>query len=111
MIKNITNILSKKGYIFSTFVAITPKQLGSRKQLNIYSGCDLNNHFISVFVVDQKSRFLVKNAMDLIILQNKLVDLEQHNFKTNILVISSTICSKAVDFLIKNGWKIYNDIV
>ena len=111
MIKDITDFLSQKGYLFNSFVKIEPKQLNSRKKILIYSSIDTNKHFISVFVIEQKSRFLIKNAKEIIELQNRLVLKEDHCFKKNIVIVKTAICSKAVNYFKENKWIVYNDFM
>jgi len=111
MIKDITDFLSQKGYLFSSFVKIEPKQLNSRKKILIYSSIDTNKHFISIFVIEQKSRFLIKNVKEIMELQNRLVLKEDHNFKKNIVIVKTAICSKAVNYFKENKWIVYNDFM
>jgi hypothetical protein len=109
--KIVTEFLREKGSIFSDFRAIKKELLATKKQLEIYSGCDTNRHFISVFIVRQKNRFILKDANLLDELKGRLIALEEHNFKQNILLITGDICSKSAKFLKENNWKIYNDFV
>ena len=109
--KIVTELLGKNGFIFSDFRNITRSSLGTRKQIDIYSGCDTKNHYISVFAVNQKNRFISKDAISLNELKNKLSVLENHNFKVNILIIKHDICGKSIKYLTENNWKIYNDFV
>lgn len=109
--KRVTEFLGGKGFIFSDFKAIKPSQLESKKKIEIYSGCDIKNHFISVFVFEQKARFILKNAKELEVLKDRLKLLEDHNFKSNLLLIKGEICSKSIKELQNNNWKIYNDFM
>ena len=109
--KRVTEFLATKGFLFSEFKSIKPKELETKKKIEIYSGCDLNKHFISVFVVEQKARFILKNAKELELLRDKLKLLEGHNFKYNLLLIKGEICSKSIKELQSDNWIIYNDFV
>ena len=109
--KKVTEFLATKGFIFSDFRKIEPKSLGTKKKIEIFSGCDIKNHFISIFIVNQKSRFVLKNGLELEELKEKLKILEDHNFKQNILFISGEICSKSVKYLKTLNWTIYHDFV
>ena len=51
------------------------------------------------FVVDSKSRFIRKNADDLIELTNTLSSYVGHNFKVKELLISSPLAQKAKEYL------------
>ncbi|MBI3873679.1 MAG: hypothetical protein HY307_01470 [Arcobacter sp.] len=109
--KSVTEFLSEKGFIFSDFRKIGKQALNTKKQIDIFSGCDIKNHFISVFIVRQKNRFISKDATVLNELKEKLILLEDHNFKQNILLITGDICGKSTKYLSSNNWKIYNDFV
>jgi hypothetical protein len=111
MIKEITSFLSQKGYIFSVFNKIEPKEINSRKKIEIYSAIDIKKHFISVFCINLQSRFLIKNAKEIIDLKNRLALKEEHNFKKNIIIVNSPICRKAIDHFKENKWTIYNDFM
>ncbi len=109
--KRVTEFLASKGFLFSDFKVIYPSQLESRKKIEIYSGCDIKKQFVSVFVVEQKARFILKNAKELELLRDRLKLLEDHNFKVNLLLIAGEICSKSIKELESDNWKIYNDFV
>lgn len=109
--KEITEFLRENGFLFSDFKVIKKELLNTKKQIDIYCGCDTKKHYISVFIVRQKSRFILKDAQILNLLKDKLADLEEHNFKHNLLIIKNEICSKSKTYLNENNWKIYNDFV
>ncbi len=109
--KQITEFLGLKGFLFTEFKTILPSALGSKKKIKIYSGISLDHKYISVFIVDQKSRFIRKDVVALEDLLAKLKILEDHNFKQNILVISSDICSKSTKILQENNWTIFYDFM
>jgi hypothetical protein len=105
--KDITNFFTKKQIIFSSFESILPKELKSRKKIEIYNALSIKNKYYAIFKVDLKSRFLMKNAKELQELLDKLILYKDHNFKYKILIISSDVCSESKDFLKKLGWTIY----
>jgi len=107
--KNITSFLNNKNFLFKKFTKVEPKSLGSRKKISIYDTCDNKNNLISIFVIDSKSRFLVKNAKELEDLNNKLKDYKEHNFKKTFVLISSALCSKAKKYMNELKWKVYDD--
>lgn len=109
--KRVTEFLATKGFLFSDFKSIQPTQLGSRKKIEIFSGCDIKKYFVSVFVVEQKGRFILKNVKEIELLRDRLKLLEEHNFKQNLLLIKGEICSKSLKTLESDNWKIYNDFM
>ena len=97
--------------IFKNLEKIDIKQLKSKKKIEIYHALDIKNRYYSIFIINTKSRFLIKNANELINLQNSLVDFKNHNYKKKIALISSPLCSKAKKFLIENKWNIKIDFM
>ena len=104
--KTLTEYFSSKNTIFSSFEEISPKELKSRKKLNIFCALDTNKNYYAIFRIDSKSRFIQKNAKDLIELLNTLISYKEHNFKYKYLFISSDICSKSMKLLEENNWKV-----
>ena len=111
MIKELTGFLNEKGYLFKKVTTIEPKEIKSRKKICILSCTDINSHFVSIFIIDQKSRFLIKNAKEIIELKDRLILHEDHNFKKNIFIIKSEVCSKAINHFKESKWVVYNDFM
>jgi hypothetical protein len=109
--KEITEYFSKKKILFKEFKEILPKELNSRKKIGIFTGTTTDLKFYAIFVVDSKSRFIRKNADDLIELTNTLSSYVGHNFKVKELLISSPLCSKAKEYLKELGWSIRVDFM
>ena len=107
--KYIVEFLSKKNYIFKELLKVDLKLLGSRKKIELFEGVDTNSNYVAIFKIDQKSRFITKNAKEIEELLAKLIKLKQHNYKKKILLISSPLCSKAKKYLEELKWKIYED--
>ena len=109
--KELTNYFTKKDIIFKQISEITPKELGSRKKIGIYQATSVKKEFYAIFIVDAKSRFIRKNADDLMALCDKLSSNVDHNFKRKVLLISSPLCSKAKAYLEDNKWRVYIDFM
>ncbi len=107
--KDVVEFLSKKKYIFKKLYSIDIKLLNSRKKIEIFEGVDIKSNYIAIFKVDQKSRFITKNSEEIVLLLDKLIKLQQHNYKKKILLISSPLCSKAKKYLEELKWKIYEN--
>lgn len=101
----------QKDILFKDIKEVLPKELGSRKKLTIYVATSIKNEYYSIFIVDSKSRFLRKNASDLILLNEKLINFQEHNFKKKVLLISSPLCSKAKKFLQDEKWSVQVDFM
>lgn len=109
--KQLTDYLLKKEFLFRDLHSIDPIILGVRKKIKIYSGCDLRDHFIAIFVVSQKSRFVLKTTLEFGEIQSKLALHEGHNFKKTLLLLKAPLCSKAKIALESKKWIIYNDFM
>ena len=109
--KNLTKYFLDKDILFKEIKEVIPKQLGSRKKIGIYVATSVSKEYYAIFILDGKSRFIRKNAEDLILLCEKLASFEDHNFKKKELLISSPLCSKAKKFLQENKWSLRVDFM
>lgn len=107
--KNITGYFNAQNIIFKSIQAIEPKALNSRKKIEIFAATGIDKNYYAIFILNSKSRFIRKNAEELIDLCGKLAQLQGHNFKKKILLIGSPLCSKAKEFLKQNEWSVKND--
>jgi len=110
-LKDIVEFFSPKKIVFKSLNQIDNSLLKTRKKILIYSGTDVAKSYHALFVVSQKSRFLLKNAQSLEALYGELQKLKNHNFKYKHLLIGKNICSKTIHYLENLGWKIYYDFV
>lgn len=109
--KELTEYFNTKDILFKEIKEVLPKDLGSRKKIKIYLATSIKNEYYSIFILDSKSRFLRKNANDLLELNSKLADMTEHNFKIKELLISSPLCSKAKKFLEEQKWRVRVDFM
>lgn len=100
-----------KGVLFKKIEQVDLKELKSRKKLDLYYGLDIKKNYHAIFIINSKSRFITKNANDLMFLLNNLISLKGHNFKKTTLLISSPLCSKAKALLKENSWSVKNDFM
>ncbi|RYA23441.1 hypothetical protein CRU96_07675 [Malaciobacter halophilus] len=109
--KDLTTFYTNKNILFKDINEIIPKQLGSRKKIKIYTATDIKSAYYAIFIVDSESRFIRKNANDLLELFEKLKEFKEHNFKHKELLISSPLCSKAKKYLQDNDWRVRVDFM
>ena len=109
--KDLTKYYLDKDILFKDIKQVAPKELGSRKKVEIFVATSIYKEFYAIFIINAKSRFIKKNAQDLLALYNKLVDFQEHNFKKKELIISSPLCSKAKKFLEENKWSVRVDFM
>lgn len=104
--KELTHYFNEKNILFKEIEEIEPKILESRKKIRIFTATGVDKNYYAIFILNAQSRFLKKNAEELIVLCGKLADYKGHNFKKKILLIGSPLCSKAKEFLKQNEWKV-----
>lgn len=109
--KELTKYYRDKDILFKEIENISPKQLGSRKKIEIFTATSIKKEFYAIYIVESKSRFIRKNAQDLLELHSKLIDFVEHNFKKKELLISSPLCSKAKKFLEDENWSVKVDFM
>lgn len=107
--KELTTYYSNKNVIFKDIKKIEPKALGSRKKIEIYDALSVKKEYIAIFKIDAKSRFLRKNADDLMQMCDTLASYVDHNFKKKEVIINSPLCSKAKQYLKDNSWSVRVD--
>lgn len=105
-LKKIVDLLCAKGIILKSLNEVDPAILKSRKKVKIFSGVTDKNYFIVIINIEQKSRFVVKNAKEIADLEKRLEVAKNHIYKKKYIVLNSPLCSRAKDFLIKDNWKI-----
>ncbi len=80
--------------------------MATRKKVDIYECIDLKDYFVALFVLEQKSRFLKKNASELEVLYERLKYNQDHNYKKKILFYKMPFCSLAQKQMKEAGWKL-----
>ncbi|RXK04192.1 hypothetical protein [Halarcobacter bivalviorum] len=109
--KDITRYYLDKEILFKEIEEISPKELKSRKKIKIFVSTSVKKEYYAIFIVDSKSRFIRKNAEDLMQLEFELAQYKEHNFKKKELLISSALCSKAKKLLEDNKWSVRVDFM
>jgi len=106
--KRIVEYLQEKHIIFKSLKSITPKELGSRKKIELYLGVDLKGFYAVVMSVEKKSRVLRKEAEELMLLHEKLEKYIDSSIKKKYIIIKAPLCSKAKAMLEEHGWKVWH---
>ena len=99
----LNNFLFEKNIILKEIENITPK---TRKKIEIYLGVDLKNSYYLIIKLNKKSRFLMKDAKELLEFLSKIDRIKDINFKykKRVLILSGEICSKTKKFF--KEWRI-----
>ena len=108
--KKIVEYLQEKHIIFKSLKRITPKELGSRKKIELYLGVDLKDYYSVVMLVEKKSRVLRKEAEELMLLHGKLEKYIDSSIKKKYMIIKAPLCSKAKALLEEHGWKVWHSV-
>ena len=105
--KEIVEYLQKKNLIFKSLKEISPKELGTRKKIELYLGVDLKGYYSLVMSIEKKSRVLRKEAGELMLLHEKLEKYIDSKIMKKYMIIKAPLCSKAKALLEEQGWKVY----
>ena len=108
--KRIVEYLQKKDLIFKSLKEISPKELGSRKKLKIYLGVNLKSYYAMVIELEKKSRVLRKEAIELMILHEKLEKYIESKITKKYIIIKAPLCSKAKALLQEHGWRVWHEL-
>ena len=107
--KEIVEYLQKKNIIFKSLKEITPKELGSRKKVELYLGVDLKGYYALVMNVEKKSRVLRKEVSELLVLHEKLEKYIDSKITKKYIRIKAPLCSHAKAMLEENGWRVWHE--
>ncbi len=97
--------LADCGIICKKLRMITPKELGSRKKVEIMTGVDIKGYYCSVFHLVKKSRVLRKEANEMMELHKRLEEYQDTRIKKKYIWIEAPLCSKAKALMESEGWK------
>jgi len=106
--KEIVDYLNKKNIICKNLKPILPKELGSRKRVDIYIGINLKGYYCSVIVIKKKSRILKKEAFEIIRLHEKLEEYIDTKVFRRYICINAPLCSYAKSIMVENGWTVWD---
>ena len=106
--KTIVEQMNKKNLICKSLEEVQPKELGSRKKVALYVGVDLKGYYCLVMKLSKKSRVLRKEAIELMVLHEKIEKLKDTKITKKYIWIEAPLCSKAKALLEENGWKVMN---
>ena len=107
--KALVEYLNGKHIIFKSLKAIMPKELGSRKKVSIYVGVDLKGYYALVLQLEKRSRVLRKEAVELMLLHEKLERYIDSRITKKYIIINAPLCSHAKAMLEEHGWKVWHE--
>ena len=98
--REVNEILLNNKIVLKRIQDITPK---TRKKIKVFLGTDVKDYFILIVKIDKKSRFVMKDAKELIDFVEALTEIN-FKYKKRVLILSGEICSKSKQFL--KNWRI-----
>ena len=103
--KKIVEYMSNRGVIFRKLKEIKPKEIGSRKKVKIYLGSNINKYYCLIILISQKSKFLDKNALEIIDIHKKMEIYNDSKINIKYISIDAPLCSKAEKRVKEEGWQ------
>ncbi len=105
--KELVELLKRKGLLLKELKPVDLKSLGIKKRVEAFEGVDISNRYVLILHIKRKSRFLRKDAEDLLQIKDLIQRSLNHGFKRFIAVVEAPFCSKAKEYLQKEGWSFY----
>ena len=106
--KEIVEKMNAKNIVCKSLQNIIPKEIGSRKKIEIYLGVDLKAFYCLVLKLKKKSRVLQKEAKELMLLHEKIETYKETKILKKYIWIDAPLCSKAKALLEENAWKVWS---
>jgi hypothetical protein len=107
--KKIVDFLQEKKLLFKSLNLIEIKSLGSRKKIDIYLGVDLKKYYACIMHISKKSRILKKEALELMLLHEKLERLNDSKINKKYIYIQAPLCSKAKTLMEEEKWTVWHE--
>ena len=104
--KELVDVLRAKDLIYKKLIMIDNNALKTRKKIEVYEAVDFDRYYTAIFSLEQKSRFLRKDAAIIEELYERLKTLQDHNFKKKVLLFKMPFCSKAKAQMKEDGWRL-----
>lgn len=106
--KEIVELLAKRGVVCRRLEPVAPRELGSRKRAEIYLGVDTDDYYCMVILLRKKSRILRKEAEELMELHRRLEERHGGVIRRRYLLYDAPLCSKAAALLREKGWRVFS---
>jgi hypothetical protein len=106
--KALVEKMGEKNLIFKSLESVLAKELGSRKKVALYVGVDLKGYYCLIMKLVKKSRVLRKEAIELMVLHEKMEKLKDTKIIKKYIWIDAPLCSKAKALMEEHGWKVWH---
>lgn len=102
---NTSNILPPKlQSLYKNIETLNPKDFSIRKKINIFIAKNLENETTLIFQINQKSRFLQKDAEKIEEILSIILEKTKQKLTKKTIIIDSPLCSKAKLKLEEKDW-------
>lgn len=108
MQKQISELLLSKKLLLKNFKTLDTKEFSKKRSYEIYFGVDLDGFFTLVFVRNAKSRFISKDANELLNLDKIVQEKLDKIVKKRVLFYNSQMCSKSKKILEESEFIFYD---
>ncbi|NPA63941.1 MAG: hypothetical protein GXO16_03095 [Epsilonproteobacteria bacterium] len=95
-----------KGVLFRELRSLDLRSFGIKKRWSVYVGVDEKMRYWLIVQIQRKSRFLQKDARELLSVEEELKERLDHGFKKRALLLRGPLCSKARKVLEEQGWSV-----
>jgi len=102
--KRLVDRLQRHNIVCKKLTPLLPKELGSRKRIDLYFGTDTLGYYCSVMVLEKKSRVLRKEAEELKRLHTKMEAYVGSAITKKYAWMEAPLCSKAKAWMEAEGW-------
>jgi hypothetical protein len=102
--KRLVDRLQRHNIVCKKLTPLLPKELGSRKRIDLYIGTDMRGYYCSVMVLAKKSRVLRKEAEELKRLHAKMERHADTVITKKYVGVDAPLCSKAKAWMEAEGW-------
>ena len=104
--KKIVEYFRQEGILFRSLSPIAPKELGSRKKVEIYLGVDTKSFYTMILFIEKKSRILRKESEALMQLHTQLEKKISAKIVKKYILVAAPLCSKAKRYMEEQGWRV-----
>jgi hypothetical protein len=104
----IVDLLAANSIVCVRLKLIENSQLKTRKKIACFLGVNTTSHYMGLWRRFSSSRLVLKEVQEFMDLQERLEKICDHRVLQNILIVQSTVCSKALHVIKKRGWKVLN---
>ena len=109
--KKLIDFLNSKKIMFKQIEQIQNSNLKTKKNISVFLATSIDKKYWLILIYHNKTKILRKECEFFETIYEKCKEIKQHNFAIKALFCNTDFCSKSINELKENRWKIYNDFV